>query len=194
MLRLEVMGWTQTSRALHKPKYTTFPPVDVDISGITPPATLPVVCSRGVLLRNLSPPLLIPQTPAVISGRVLGDGGSNNREANSPAHSSSCTHFKTSRRPSSVDPDLNPTLLSAILRRTQLFITQHALAANEGETATQGWTREECKECARVQGYRLIYNRRGLSASICCLITDFLLHVQIPPRCLLWFVPQTSLL
>lgn len=105
------MGWTQTSRALHKPKYTAFPPVDVDISSIAPPATFPVACSRGVLLRNLSPPLLIPQPPAVIGGRVLGDGGSDNRAANSPAHSSSCPHFKTSRRPSSADPDLNPALL-----------------------------------------------------------------------------------
>lgn len=200
---IEVTGWTHVSNATQKPKYTTFPCVEVDISGDTPPATFPVVCKGSRKPRrslcNLSPPLLIPQTPAVISGCVLGDSGGNNREANSPAHSSSCPHFKTSRRPSSIDPDLNPTLLSGILRRTELFITQHALAANEGETATQGWTREECKELERVQGWdAALFTTDSVffcgKASICCLITDFLLRVQIPPRCLLWFVPQTSLL
>lgn len=83
-------------------------------------------------------PLLIPQPPAVISGRVLGDGGSNNREANSPAHSSSCPHFKTSRRPSSVDPDLNPTLLSAILR---LLPSMHWLRMKEKPLRTVGQER-----------------------------------------------------
>lgn len=95
---------------------------------------------------DLSPPVFIPPPPAVISVYVLRVSGGNNRGANSPAHSSSCPHFKTSRRPSSIDPDLNPALLSHILRRAGLFITQHALGVDEGESARQGYTREECKE------------------------------------------------
>lgn len=89
---------------------------------------------------------------AVISVNVLRVSGGSNREANSAAHSSSCPHFKTSRRPGRTDPDLNPALLCRILRRAGLFITQHALGVDEGESATQGYTREEGKEWERVQG------------------------------------------
>lgn len=152
MLRFEAINWAQSSIATQKPKQTTFARMDVD-KQLLPPPQCCLKEAEKVCLQPF-PSRIYPCNPCCDECiYVLRVSSGNSREANSPTHSSSCPHFKTSRRPSSTDPDLNPALLSGILRRAGLFITQHALGVDEGETATQGYTREECKEWERVQGW-----------------------------------------
>lgn len=136
----------QTRVAIQEPKRTTFARTDGDVCG-RHTSTFPLLCkasTKGVFVTFLL--LYLPPPPAVISAYVLGGAEATTEELILPPTARHVRTSKTSRCPGCIDPDLNPALLSRILRRAELFITQHAPGADEGESATQGYTREECKE------------------------------------------------
>lgn len=108
-----------------------------------------------------------------------------------PFLSPSCPQCKGSQCPNRIDPDLNPTLpinhLCPVKKGTVYYLTCTDGSAwrRKCYARLDRRRRKRIRAWARI-GYSLIYNWQCFSvekpALICCLITDFHHHVQIPPR------------
>lgn len=103
-----------------------------------------------------------------------------------PLLSPSCPQFKTSKCPNRIDPNLNPTLQPFLSSEESHFLlpNMHWRVCMKEEMLDRR-QRKRIRAWARIR-CSLIYNWQCFSVEkpplICCLITNFHHHVQIPLR------------